>query len=83
LNLEEEIVEIHGGDIFLLCSDGLTKEVSDQEICGALIPGDCQHASEDLVNMALKRGGRDNISAIVVCAEDPYGPDKTLFNPAL
>jgi protein phosphatase len=33
--------------------------------------------------MALERGGRDNISAVMVRAEDLYSGDRTLFNPAL
>lgn len=83
LELDEEIVEVHDGDIFLLCSDGLSNEVSEQEISSALTPGSCRQASEALVDMALKRGGRDNISAVVVRAEDLYTSDKTLLNPAL
>jgi protein phosphatase len=82
LDLDEAIVEVNDGDIFLLCSDGLSNEVSEQEIGSALLPGNCRRASEALVEMALKGGGRDNISAVVIRAEDLYG-DKTMFNPAL
>jgi len=83
LNLDEEIVEVADGDTFLLCSDGLSNDVSEQEMRTALAPGDCHQASEALVDLALTRGGRDNISAVVVRGEDPFGGDKTLFNPAL
>jgi PPM family protein phosphatase len=55
------------GSVLLFCSDGLTKHVSDDEI-GAAIAGN--PASEDvcksLLEMALDRGGSDNIT-IVVC----------------
>jgi protein phosphatase len=83
LNLDEDIEAIIDGDIFLLCSDGLTNEVSEEEIGRALLAGSCRQSSEALVEMALVRGGRDNISAVVVRAEDVFSSEKTLFNPAL
>jgi protein phosphatase len=83
LDLDERAVEVNDGDVFLLCSDGLTNEVSEQEIAGALLSGNCQQASNTLIDLALKRGGRDNVSAVVVRAEDQDSGDRTLFNPAL
>ena len=83
LDLDNETMEVNDGDMFLLCSDGLSNEVSEQEISGALVSGDCRQASNALIEMALKRGGRDNISAVVVRVDDLYGSDKTLLNPAL
>ena len=83
LDLDEDTMEVNDEDVFLLCSDGLSNEVSEQEIRSALVPGKCRQASEALVNMALQRGGRDNISAVVVRAEDLYSSDKTMLNPAL
>ena len=83
LDLDSDMMEIRDGDMFLLCSDGLSNEVSEQEMRGALVPGDCRQASDTLLAMALKRGGHDNISAVVVRIEDLYGSDKTVVNPAL
>ena len=83
LDLDEEIVEVTDGDIFLLCSDGLSNAVSEQEIGSTLLPGNCPRASNALVELALKRGGRDNISAVVARAEDLHSSDRTMFNPAL
>ncbi|MGF6753642.1 PP2C family protein-serine/threonine phosphatase [Paraburkholderia sp. GAS42] len=82
LDLDEAVIEVADGDIFLLCSDGLCNEVTDQEILVALESVDCLHASDELVEIALARGGRDNITAVVVQAEDPAASDKTLLNPA-
>lgn len=53
-------------DIFILCSDGLTKHVSDEEICRHVAVEDAQSACDTLVGLALERGGYDNISVIVV-----------------
>ena len=83
LDLDSDTMEIHDGDMFLLCSDGLSNEVSEQDMCGALLPGDCQQASDALIAMALQRGGHDNISAVVIRIDDLYGGDKTVVNPAL
>lgn len=83
LELDEETLDVNDGDIFLLCSDGLSNEVSELEMRYTLITGNCRQASEALVDMALDHGGRDNISAIVARAEDLYSGEKTVLNPAL
>lgn len=76
-------VPVTDGDIFLLCSDGLTSHVGDDDIAAALASSDCRVAADTLLDLALKGGGRDNISIVVVRADDPYGSDLTVLNPAL
>lgn len=83
LDLDQDTVDLDDGDTFLLCSDGLSNEVTEQEILTELAPGDCQQAAQRLVDLALSRGGRDNISAVVVHAEDLGCADKTQVNPTL
>lgn len=83
LDLDEEIIDIEDGDVFLLCSDGVSNEVSEEEMCSVLAPGNCRHAAETLIDIALERGGHDNISAVVVRADDLGSTDKTVLNPAL
>lgn len=56
------------GDTFLLCSDGLWSKVETGEIREAL-HADVQGACEELVTLAIGRGGDDNASAIVVRVE--------------
>jgi protein phosphatase len=82
LDLDDDAIEVADGDIFLLCSDGLSNEVSDDDMLAVLTTAACERASEELVELALQRGGRDNITAVVVRAEDPYASEKTLLNPA-
>ena len=82
LDLDEDTVDVADGDVFLLCSDGLSNELSAHEILETLARLDCREASDVLVDLALERGGRDNISAVVVRADD-LASDKTLLNPAL
>src|SRR5947208_11924333 len=57
-------------DILLLCSDGLTRVVTEPEIAGTLqAETDAPRASEKLVALANERGGPDNISVVTVRLE--------------
>ena len=70
---ELEIVDgpAYAGDRFLLCSDGLTAHVADDEMAtllGAVRP---RRAVDDLLYLTLERGASDNVSIIVVdCRPD-------------
>lgn len=62
------------GDWLLLCSDGLNDELEDREIADVLrFQATPEHAAAALVEAALARGGRDNVSAIVVEYDGPNG----------
>ncbi|MEH6579118.1 MAG: protein phosphatase 2C domain-containing protein [Amphritea sp.] len=51
----------------LLCSDGLNDEVSDEEITKIMLTDDSEQSLVDkLIDAALRRGGRDNISVLVI-----------------
>jgi len=69
---EELLME---GDTLLLCSDGLTRELSDEQIAGVLDESDdAQEAADALVDLAKRAGGGDNITVIVVrSAPRPVG----------
>lgn len=54
------------GDRFLICSDGLTDMVSEQEICNILAEGKKPEVTvKKLINAALRGGGNDNITVII------------------
>nr|AOS48118.1 protein serine/threonine phosphatase PrpC [uncultured bacterium] len=59
---------VRGGDRFLLCTDGLYNPVDSGEISAALGRGSPIDACQSLVDLALERGGRDNITVVVVDA---------------
>ncbi|WP_402462044.1 PP2C family protein-serine/threonine phosphatase [Isoptericola aurantiacus] len=60
---------VHAGDRLLVCSDGLTGELTDERIAVLLLTQhDPQTAAERLVAEALAAGGRDNITVLVVDA---------------
>jgi PPM family protein phosphatase len=55
------------GDRFLICSDGLTLELSDEAICELLrSEPDSQTVADRLVAAAVNAGGHDNVTAVVV-----------------
>jgi protein phosphatase len=61
------VLALERGDVLLLCTDGLTKDVPEEEIAAVLDrPSDPEARCRALVTQALERGGRDNITAIVV-----------------
>ena len=59
---------VKAGDTFVLCSDGLTGHLEDHEILGAVQTARPKEACNALLATALERGGKDNISIIVVNA---------------
>ena len=62
--IQSMVDELAGGDRYLLCSDGLSDFVRDDEIRAMLQSGPFGQVCGDLVNLALERGGRDNITVI-------------------
>ena len=54
------------GDLLLLCTDGLTKHVSEEQIASVLARTPNAEAScRELIDLALAGGGRDNITVVV------------------
>ncbi|MCU0549382.1 MAG: protein phosphatase 2C domain-containing protein [Leptolyngbya sp. Prado105] len=65
--VEIQSLSVQPGDRLLLCSDGLTEELSDQLIATHLKTiRACEKAATALINAAKDRGGRDNITVIIV-----------------
>jgi len=61
-------IPVCAGDLFLLCSDGLSNLVEDQELQNVLAAErDLEAANQRLVSLALARGGTDNLTS-VLCA---------------
>jgi protein phosphatase len=60
--------EIHSGDWVLMCTDGLTDMLEDENIY-ELLKGadDPQGVAQELLNMALGKGGYDNITIVLLC----------------
>ncbi|WP_096086450.1 PP2C family protein-serine/threonine phosphatase [Agaribacterium haliotis] len=69
LQVDFEAFRVYGGETLLLCSDGLSGVVSEQEISALLAQGDAQQCCQALLDRALKNGSKDNVSVIVIKAE--------------
>lgn len=64
---EAQSLEIRSGDIYLLCSDGISRQVPDSEITEKLQCGASPREKADaLVEASLRHGGNDNATALVV-----------------
>ncbi|HEX2415220.1 MAG TPA: Stp1/IreP family PP2C-type Ser/Thr phosphatase [Thermoleophilaceae bacterium] len=65
------------GDLFLLCSDGLTSMISDDEVSAILRSAhDLDVAADSLVRAANQSGGKDNITVVLFrLGEDDSAPD--------
>ena len=58
-------------DIYLLCSDGLSDMINDEQIFSVLVKTrqDLKRASEELIKQAKDHGGHDNVSVILVACK--------------
>jgi PPM family protein phosphatase len=70
VEMDVEEHSISNGDTFLLCSDGLSRMVSDEIIAGAIQNSrNPQSAADRLVELAREAGGLDNITVVCVRLE--------------
>jgi PPM family protein phosphatase len=66
------------GDVFLLCSDGLTSMVSDDEVASILRGVDSlEEAAETLVRAANQSGGKDNITVVLFRLEEAAADEES------
>ncbi len=68
LRLEMHYSAVRPGDRYLLCTDGLYNPVAFGEVSAGLGQGSPTDACQSLIQLALERGGRDNITVVIVDA---------------
>ena len=82
LRVEVEVLDDDAivGDIYLLCSDGLSDMVSDEEIHTLLLEhaNDKKAAAKQLISLANSKGGSDNISVILVSIHEAFSDNNGL-----
>ena len=78
-----QTVELEDGDLFLLCSDGLTDMVSMEDLKAVLSGGvSPKEMAKELVRLALAGGGRDNVTVIVLQIREKEPVWRRLFGRA-
>ncbi|MGJ8557933.1 MAG: PP2C family protein-serine/threonine phosphatase [Sulfitobacter geojensis] len=74
--------ELQLGDVFLICSDGLTEHIADAEIAQMLLRYPPQEACAQLIDETVRRGARDNVTVIAMRCSDapPPAEDEMLYD---
>jgi len=70
LDLDRDTIEAQAGDRFLLCSDGLYRHVTHEEIAHLLSIGSTSSAAQSLVDLTLDRGALDNVTVVLIDVAD-------------
>ena len=68
LELESSLITVRPSDQFLLCSDGLSRLVSNQEIETMMANKNSEEVTQSLLHTALVRGAPDNVT--LICIKD-------------
>lgn len=73
--------EIKPGDIIVMCSDGLSGNLSQEDIRDIALGKAPSQAALDMVDLANERGGHDNITVLVVAIKDIVREDQPEYQP--
>lgn len=80
VEIDLKTIMIEPGTAFLLCSDGITRHVSDPEIKGVLtFGGEPAEICDYLKNLCYERGAEDNLTAVVVKVATRHATETTDF----
>ena len=82
VDAEVKEYKVKPGDIYLMCSDGLSDLVADEDIEAALQAsgGNLAETASHLVDMANAGGGKDNISVVLARVLKPFPADNGIIN---
>ena len=84
LVLDLDIFELQHGDLLLLCSDGLYKELEDREIAALIArPDSPARIAQDLIGACLERNAQDNVTVVVVLVVRPESAEGVSINSEL
>ena len=80
--VEVQEIQVEPGDIFLLCSDGLSDMVDDEEIHLTIstFSASVETIAEQLVKLSNDHGGKDNISVMLVQVLEPFPAETGLLS---
>ncbi|MGH8523797.1 MAG: PP2C family protein-serine/threonine phosphatase [Gammaproteobacteria bacterium] len=81
LDIDRDTIEAHAGDRFLLCSDGLYRHVTHEEITSLLRTGSASSAAQSLVDLTLDRGATDNVTVVLIDVTDARHAEESAPHP--
>jgi len=65
VEIDTQVLRAEPGDLYLLCSDGLSNLIEDREMVELLVEKSFQETARELVDIANSRGGDDNITLVI------------------
>ncbi len=68
LEIDSRLMDVRIGDQFLLCSDGLSRLVTNEELESMMAHSDTAEVTKSLLHTALVRGAPDNVT--LICVKD-------------
>lgn len=74
VDLDRRTESLEASDRFLLCTDGLYRTVTEDEMAGVLTRSDCQDAANELLALSLSRDPTDNVTLGVVQSQVAVTP---------
>lgn len=77
LFVDVDLLKAVPGDTFLLCSDGLYKHVTDNDLTEMLAKPDIREISNSLIDLTLERGAYDNVTVVVTRYDSDAHPANT------
>lgn len=85
VEIDVETRPLKPGDLFILCTDGLTNMVEDDEILSVVKNNDAKEACQQLIDLANERGGDDNVTVILVhvAATEGAGENNDFEEPTI
>src|SRR6202000_2284594 len=85
VDVEIQEVPVNKGEVFILCSDGLSDMVEDVDIHLSInsFSANLDTVAKQLIQLANDNGGRDNVSVVMAHVTEPFPAHRRIFTKIL